>query len=148
MGLSRLPPNRRQHSRLFPWHASPRSLCIHNESQRDSVCDGERCFGLQEREVFLGSFATEGSAAKAHDVAALRLRADHAAAFQVQTAHIQKYAVLQHCALQSSCRALHSQGHCTPGPACSFGARICEDKAHSMRVLDGQPYLTQSASLA
>ena len=48
----------------------------------------ERCLDLQEREIFLGSFATEGSAAKAHDMATLRLRTDCAAASQVQIAHI------------------------------------------------------------
>ncbi len=40
--------------------------------------------GVQEREVFLGSFSTENTAAKAHDVAALRLQADHASGQQVQ----------------------------------------------------------------
>ena len=40
--------------------------------------------GRQEGEVFLGSFATEDIAAKAHDVAALRLQAGHASLHQVQ----------------------------------------------------------------
>ncbi|CAL5218998.1 g753 [Coccomyxa viridis] len=39
----------------------------------------------EEREVFLGSFSTENTAAKAHDVAALRLQADHASGQQVET---------------------------------------------------------------
>ncbi len=71
---------------------APKSLTLLNST---SQC------GVQERELFLGSFATENTAAKAHDVAALRLQADHASAHQVQVPWTEWVPVLQH----DDCRA-------------------------------------------
>ena len=60
--------------------------------------------------MFLGSFPTETSAAKAHDVAALRFEADYASAQQVNSACSRESPVLSHSGYTAlSCKSLYGR---------------------------------------